>query len=172
MDDIQFFGNQSINESEDLPWGKQWINTTSDPKRILEVITVYSGDKGLLILTGEFKLFFFKKQLIAKQLLEALQVWSVQDNPVFPLIACYVNNKPQCGINKSGKLVYWHQDESKYYSTRIEEPLTRTELVNLTNPFLTQTIPPKDEEEKPKTPKERSRKNSPISTTQEGQEPT
>jgi len=171
MDDIQFFGASSIDDQEDLPWGKEWVKRTTEPKRILEVLTIYSGDKGLLLITGEFKQFLFKRQLVTKQLLQALEVWVLEDNPVPPLITCFVNNKPQYGINKSGKVVYWHRDESKFYSTRVEEPLGREELAVLTNPFLTQTVPHDEKQKKPRSSKPKPTPVPPISGSQEAQEP-
>lgn len=142
MDDILFFNDSSSDEQEELPWGKEWVNTTKDPKRVLEVLTIYSTSKGLLLITGEFKQFLFARQSITKQLLEALDVWVLSDEPVHPLITCYVNRKAQHGINKSGKLVYWHKTETKFYSTRVEEPLSSESRKALGNPFLAQTIPP------------------------------
>lgn len=171
MDDIVYFGSISDETEEDLPWGKEWMNRTKEPDKPLEVITIYSGNKGLLLLTTEYKQFVFKRQKVAEQLLQALETWSTEQEPVSPLICSFINFKPVYGINKSKNPVYWHKDGSRYYSVLADgsEPKKRT---GQTNPFLTQTIPHDGGQTKPRTKKPKPELNSPANAPENGQETT
>lgn len=141
MDGIVLFNEPSQNETEDLPWVKDWIKSSPISDQPQEVFDCYSGDKGLLVITGEFKMFLFRKQSEYKFLLEALETWVKTKEPVHPVIALKVGKKIALGLNQKAPKVIWNQDESKFYSRRVDDsPISRNP--SKINPFLSPTTPP------------------------------
>jgi len=145
MPNITFFTEVNERDNEDLPWAKDWLKSVNDAQEPREIFTIYSGDKGLLILTGEYKHFIFKKQSVVKHLVEALGIWVDEQNPVSPIVCCCLNKKVHVGINNDAKKVFWHRDEDKFYSVPADDSPS-LKLKNPANPFLSPTTPP---EEKP-----------------------
>jgi len=140
---VTFFGS-SDQEQEELPWGKDWARSSSNPATPMEVITIYSGDKGLLLETTEYKVFVFKRQKEYSYLLEALIVWTSDATGTKPLITAYLNQKSlKIGINHDGKDVLWMQDGNKFISRRKELTLKDPAVVTR-NPFLSPITPPQD----------------------------
>ena len=139
MDDIKFFGGDSHQQDEDLPWGKDWVKITQTPGEIMEVITCRVGDKGILLENGSYKTFIFKKEKVFGYLKEALTVWTEKGLPTKPLIVAYVNKRFCYGINESKPEVSWTLDDGKYISRRIkDDPIPNKKSQR--NPFL----PPND----------------------------
>lgn len=158
MNNITFFEGDS--QQEDLPWGKDWAKTKPDPSIPHEVITIYSGDKGLLLETTEYKVFIFRRQKEYHYLLEALQVWVDGTEPIKPLICAYLNKKSlRVGINHDGKDVTWMQQDNKFVSRRVEPSLTPEDWGRL-NPFLAPRTPPMDAGTSARTGKPPKPKNS------------
>jgi len=165
MDEIKFFGGESPDESEDLPWGKDWVKSAQpeDIKLAHEVMSCYIGDKGILVETGMFKTFIFKKEKVCKFLIEALMTWVEQEMVTKPLIVAYVNKKFCYGINESKPDVVWIQADNRFTSMRLRDDAS-TNLPRIThNPFLPQSNnpanPPKDtgngkRSQKQRTPEE------------------
>lgn len=136
MSNVNFFDVPSNNyDQEDLPWIKDWGKAVNNPETPLEVINCYSGDKGILIHTGEYKTFVFKREAVYAFLLEALDVWAKSNKPVKPLVCCFLGKKARYGLDEDGKEVIWNLDGNKYYSSRKEEPI-KTKANKPTNPFL------------------------------------
>lgn len=149
MANITFFTEASENDSEDLPWAKEWMKGVLNPSEPKEVFTIYAGDKGLLVLTGDYKHFIFKKQSVAKYLLEALEVWVQEQKAVDPLVGCCINKQVQLGLDHEGKKIYWHKDDSKFYSVRADDtPSTKQSPGK--NPFLSPITPPSEPAAPPK----------------------
>lgn len=152
MDDILFFGSDTTTEQEELPWGKDWVKSASNPSIPMEVITAYLGDKGILLETTEYKVFLFRKQQVCKFVQEALEHWAMEHTATKPLIAAYLNKKLQLGIKQSGKDVAWFREENKFYSRRVDD----TPSVNgkyTINPFLSPTVPHSNETPSSSKPK-------------------
>ncbi|HJZ06431.1 MAG TPA: hypothetical protein VJ327_11375 [Patescibacteria group bacterium] len=134
--------NNDAQSSDDLPWAKDWAKGVKNPETPLEALTVYDGDKGLLVLTSEYKAFFFNKDAQATHLRQALEVWSKEQKAVTPLICVVLNQKKAClGINHSGVKVFWHKSEQSYYSVRNDG-----EAAPQANPFLKPNSPARPEQ--------------------------
>lgn len=140
MDGIILFNEPSQNEGEDLPWARDWIKSSPIADQPQEVFDCYLGDKGLLIITGEFKMFLFRKQSEFNFLVEALEIWVKTAEPVFPVIALKVGKKIALGLNQKAPKVIWNRDESKFYSRRADDTPTLKNTLK-TNPFLSPTTP-------------------------------
>lgn len=158
MDEILFFGGDSQSSDEDLPWGKDWVKTTQSPHEPMEVITCRTGDKGLLIETGCYKTFIFKKEKTFTYLKEALIVWSEKGLPTKPLIVAYISKKFCYGINNSKPDVSWSREENKFTSRRIDDSPIPTKRPIL-NPFLqpndpTHSVPTDEIAKRRRSPKE------------------
>jgi hypothetical protein len=145
MDEIKFFGGESPDESEDLPWGKDWVKSAQneDLEIAHEVISCYIGDKGILVETGMFKTFIFKKEKVCKFLQEALLAWVNNEMVTKPLIVAYVNRKFCYGINESKPDVIWVQSDNRFASMRLRDDPSNNLPRITTNPFLpSPTTPP------------------------------
>ena len=168
MDDIKFFGSESQIDEEDLPWGKDWIKITNSPHEPMEVISCRVGLKGILIETGSYKTFIFKKEKTFVYLEEALKVWSDKGLPTKPLIVAYVNKRFCYGINQSKPDVSWYSDDGVFRSKRVSDAPTLNRRHS--NPFLpsdnpTELIPPQSEiarkrKERNEKPPEEAAKNA------------
>lgn len=163
MDEIKFFGGESLDEGEELPWAKDWIKTASeeDRKSNHEVMTCYLGDKGILLETGMFKSFIFKREGVYKYLVEALMVWVNDELVTKPLIAAYVGKKLCYGINESKPEVIWLRNENRFTSMRFkDDPSTNLPRI-VRNPFLPPSNNPASPDSAPTNGK-RSRKERPL----------
>lgn len=140
LENIIFFGGESNASQEDLPWIKDWVKTTKVPSEPKEIITIYSGDKGLLIETGEYKSFIFRRESTYGYLVEALETWVKSKDEVNPLIvAATTKGKAQYGLHQDKPKVVWLFDDGKYKSIRVDGKLTAVKLKS--NPFLQSNSP-------------------------------
>ena len=140
LENIIFFGGESTSSQEDLPWIKDWVKITKSPEEPKEVITIYSGDKGLLIETGEYKSFIFRRESTYGYLVEALETWVKTKEEVVPLIvAATTKGKAQYGLHQDKPKVVWLFDDGKYKSIRVDGKLTAIKLKS--NPFLQSNSP-------------------------------
>lgn len=160
MDDILFFGGSSSPDEEDLPWGKDWVKKTNNPNEPMEVMTCRLGDKGILIETGCYKTFIFKKEKTFGYLKEALIVWSEKGLPTKPLIVAYVNKRFCYGINNSRPEVSWHQEDNKYTSKLVNDIPARKEITKI-NPFLLPNDPTLEPPQSETAKKKREAKEQP-----------
>lgn len=135
MDEIIFFGGEDDVSTEELPWGKDWAKRTTTPSEPKEVFNCYIGDKGILLETGEYKTFIFKREKVHAYLKEALHTWVDKGMIVKPLIASYVNKKFCYGLNNSKPDVVWVQNENKFTSIRPDDRTENTWIPS-GNPFL------------------------------------
>lgn len=168
MENINFFGGDSIGSDEELPWIKDWAKGTLNPQNSQGVVTVKVCDKGLYLETEVYKAFIYKKQSIYGFLIEALELWSTTKLPTNPLVICSdVKGKAFYGIHEEKPEVTWSKNEGLYYSHRIMDgkPL----VGKIVNPFLQSNSPalPREEEVKPKrkgTPKTEGETSTEAST--------
>lgn len=161
MDEIKFFGGDSPEESEDLPWGKDWVKTAqeTDLRTSHEVMSCYVGEKGIFLETGMFKTFIFKREKVYRFLVEALMTWVDDEMVTKPLIVAYINRKFCYGINESKPDVIWLRNENRFTSMRFKDDPSENLPRIVNNPFLpsptTPPIPPKADSNGKQTPKER-----------------
>lgn len=141
MDGIVLFNEPIENDTEDLPWVKDWLKSSPNADEPQEVFDCYAGDKGLLVITGQFKMFLFKKQSEYRFLLEALETWVKTAEPVYPVVAVKVNKKVALGLNQKAPKVLWNLDENKFYSRRVDDAPSVKNTSKI-NPFLSPTTPP------------------------------
>ena len=140
LENIIFFGGESTSTQEDLPWIKDWVKITKSPGEPKEVITIYSGDKGLLMETGEYKSFIFRRESTYGYLVEALETWVKTKEEVIPLIvAATTKGKAQYGLHQDKPKIVWLFDDGKYKSIRVDGKLTAVKLKS--NPFLQSNSP-------------------------------
>lgn len=140
MDNVIWFGSDSENSQEELPWLKDWVKKVTDYTIPREVISVYTGDKGLLIETGEYKSFIFRRETVCRFLEEALTHWVTTHEEVQPLIvSANTKGKAQYGLHQDKPKVIWDLDDGKYRSIRIDGKATLPILKS--NPFLPSNNP-------------------------------
>lgn len=136
MNGIEFFNPSESNyDSEDLPWVKDWAKSTNEYADDNEVLKIYPGDKGLLIFTGRYKAFIFRKDSLHNYLVEALESWHTNKTSVSPLVAVSnVRGKVSYGLNHDKPKVSWAVTDGAYVSIRLDEaPRFPTKK---SNPFL------------------------------------
>jgi len=136
MKGIEFFNPITERaESEDLPWLKDWVKGTKEHDIDNEVITVYPGDKGLLMLTGVYKCFVFRNNSIHNYLIEALEHWVKTGSSVSPLvIVSNIKGRASYGLNHDKPVVKWIESDGSYTSVRLDEPIKLN--LKRENPFL------------------------------------
>lgn len=140
LENIIFFGEDPQSSQEDLPWIKDWAKGSKSPSESMEVFTIYSGDKGLLLETGSYKAFIFRRESTYGFLIEALEQWISTKEEVAPLIiAATTKGKAQYGLHQEKPKVIWIFDENKYKSVRVDGKLSV--IKHKTNPFLQSNSP-------------------------------
>lgn len=170
LENIIFFGGDSPQSQEDLPWVKDWAKGTNSPEIPKEVITIYSGDKGLLLETGEYKAFIFRRESTYGYLVEALEQWCKTKEEVCPLIiAATKKGKAQYGLHQDKPKVVWIFDGNKYSSVRVDGKLQA--IPQKSNPFLQSNSPAPQNTSSRKSPKEEAPKNESAPSSKPGKTP-
>lgn len=107
--------DESPSTGDDLPWMKDY---TPNPLYDLEgydVMEIYPGDKGILLITSAFKAFIFKREKAYYYLLEALEVW--ESDPTIPcdlIIAHNQSGKVRLGVDENSPGIGWVRDGKRY----------------------------------------------------------
>lgn len=157
---IIFFGGESEDSLENLPWIKDWYKETKDDTKPREVFTCIVGDKGIYIETGEHKSFIFRKESVFRHLKEALAIWSKESKPTKPLVVSYIHKKTCYGIHHDLPEVIWTQDDTRFTSKRSSDNPSKNDR-QFQNPFLTPNNPTGLEETTNDSSGKRKRKETP-----------
>lgn len=121
--------------SDELPWYKDYIGKTKDTDFVVDVLEVYDGERGLLLLTPKFKAFIFRRQKQYSFLIEALSHWIVDSQLPCHLIAGYKSNTEiRLGLNDEIENTYWVKEDNAY--KRKSSIGDSTESIQPPNPLL------------------------------------
>lgn len=132
---IQWLSNNEQEQSEDLPWLKEYYATRvrAGDDRTYQLITAYDGEKGLLVQTTEFKAFLFRNSSDYRMVVEALTVWVSSKGFQRCLVVKPVSkSKIIFGLDDEIPRVFWHKEETRFYSVQEEDAL----VGHATNPLL------------------------------------
>jgi len=167
MENIIYLGGESTSTQEDLPWLKDWSKGQSNPDIAKEVISVHAGDKGLLLQTGEYKSFVFKRESTYKFLMEALETWVRTKMETHPLIiSSNPKGKALYGLHQDKPKVKWTFDDGKYTSFRIDGK--DTWMPPTRNPFLPSDSPAQQEPLVPPQSQAKAKKSQSATPTEAG----
>jgi len=108
-----------------------WINEIKNPQKA-QIITIKAVEKGLLLYTTEYEAFLWKNSKIAKDLLEALMVWTDGEHVGYELFVV---------PNKATKLGFEIQMGNEHTILLGDNLWTiDPNELNSTNPFLDRDI--------------------------------
>jgi len=134
---LKFISPENQSNTDDLPWVNEYIQSYGDVGDAFPVISIISGAKGYLVLTGTFKGFLFKDSSIAKFLIEALEVWIARPGHNHTLFAvANGQGKLDLAIDDESDLSTWVKDK-KGWEQKIKKTASSQSEAVTSNPFLT-----------------------------------
>lgn len=163
---IELFEPDGREESEDLPWVKDYYKSAPNQSEIMELISVTPCEKGLFYLTTSAKGFIFKREKEYVYILEALEQWVKTSKEVSPLILTRVSKRIVFGLDHKKPKVRWFKESDTRYVSRQVEPPTSQAWLPKRNPFLSDS--PAHAEEAPNLAPQGEKKKK-ISSAQESQ---
>jgi len=128
------------NDSQDLPWLNEWLACNGEKDIDILVHDIVITQKGLMVITEEFKAFLFKDSAIYSFIKEALIAWVDNAAIAFPLYACVENSKLTLGMDSDDKPVNWIFHNKVY--TQKKGKQGGDGLQSPVNPFLIGTSSP------------------------------
>lgn len=138
---IEWF-EDSQSSNNDLPWLKDYIDEGNDYTTPLVVENCIPGNRGILVLTSEYKAFVFKGSKLANDLLEALSIYTTIKTGVPVLMACGTSNgKVQLGLDHLHLEAVWVKDKNMYIQSIKTEQSLRESRLKADNPLLPKSHP-------------------------------